>query len=631
MRRAVVRLIGLTLLASLAVPAASVAQESGVRIEDISLVDHPEVAVTVAVPLAPGEELAEDAFSVAEGGEERAVTIEPAEAGDLEVVLLIDTSGSMGGGAIAAAREAATTFVDALPEPVRVAVAEFSTEPQLLTGFDASRDEHRDVISSLRAEGDTALHDAVGLGLETLSPRTDGSGRAIVLLSDGEDTSSNAALEGVVAELADADVTFEAVAYGTDYTETQGLEALAEASGGSVTDAAEPDALVALYEQLAAGLTHRYTLRYASEGSGETNVVVRFAHGETTTDTRTIELPRPPTPTETPASEVPAPAVATETVEVSGLSRAALVIGGTLWFLGLALLTLVALWPGRVRAQLAGVGRRRPGGSGLTELASRASLVADEQLERRGYRRGLGASLERAGIDLRPGEFIVLATCGVVAAFALGAVLQGTIAGLLLAGLAALAARLVVSVKGDRRRARFADQLGDTLQLLSGSLRAGYGLMQAIDSVAREADAPASEEFARLVVETRLGRDANEALTAMAERMGSEDFSWVVQAIEIHREVGGDLAEVLDTVGDTIRERGKLRRQVKALSAEGRMSAWVLLVLPFAVAVLMYVVNRPYISELWSNGLLGFLMIGTGVVMMTAGMIWTMKLVKIEL
>ena len=135
----------------------------------------------------------------------------------------------------------------------------------------------------------------------------------------------------------------------------------------------------------------------------------------------------------------------------------------------------------------------------------------------------------------------------------------------------------VLTVRADRRRARFSDQLGDTLQLLAGSLRAGYGLLQAIDAVAQEAEEPTRQEFRRLVIETRLGRDLTDALHSMADRVGGEDFEWVVQAIEIHREVGGDLAEVLDTVAGTIRERNQLHRQVKALSAEGRLSAYVLM------------------------------------------------------
>ena len=127
--------------------------------------------------------------------------------------------------------------------------------------------------------------------------------------------------------------------------------------------------------------------------------------------------------------------------------------------------------------------------------------------------------------------------------------------------------------KASKRQAAFADQLPDALQLLAGGIRAGFGLMQAIDNVAGELPAPAGEEFQRVKVETHLGRDTNEALRAMALRVGSQDFEWVVEAIEINREVGGDLGEILDSVGGTIRDRNRLRRRIKSLSAEGRVSA----------------------------------------------------------
>jgi tight adherence protein B len=154
-------------------------------------------------------------------------------------------------------------------------------------------------------------------------------------------------------------------------------------------------------------------------------------------------------------------------------------------------------------------------------------------------------------------------------------------------------------------------------------------LMQAVDAVARDADAPTSEEFGRLVVETRLGRDPADAMRSLADRMGSDDFSWVVQAIEIHREVGGDLAEVLDNVGNTIRERDQLRRQVKTVSAEGRLSGIVLIALPFFIGLWMLVTNPSYIGEL-TQGLIGWSMLALCAVLMTAGALWIKVLVRLK-
>jgi tight adherence protein B len=177
-----------------------------------------------------------------------------------------------------------------------------------------------------------------------------------------------------------------------------------------------------------------------------------------------------------------------------------------------------------------------------------------------------------------------------------------------------------------RRRTQFADQLADTLQLLGSSLRAGYGLVQAVDAVAKEAPSPTDAEFRRVVVESRLGRDLSASLWAAARRLEVVDFDWVVQAIEIHREVGGDLAEVLDNVGATIRDRNQLRRQVKALTAEGRYSAYVLLALPFVLALLMKVINPEYMGDLFKG--FGLVLVGFGGVLMVTGTVWLRKLCR---
>ena len=163
---------------------------------------------------------------------------------------------------------------------------------------------------------------------------------------------------------------------------------------------------------------------------------------------------------------------------------------------------------------------------------------------------------------------------------------------------------------------------------MASSLRAGFGLLQAVDAVARESEAPTSEEFRRLVTESHLGRDLSESLAAMAERVHNEDFSWVVQAIEIHRTVGGDLAEVLDNVSTTIRDRNRIRRQIDALSGEGRLSAMVLFLLPLGMIVVLQVVNPGYLGELTGSSL-GQVLIAIGAGLMIVGGLWLRRLTRL--
>jgi tight adherence protein B len=616
------------------VPAADDDAETALRIEAVDLRDHPQVRITASVSGHQGTALPGDAFAVSEDGAERPVQVRSVESSDLQVALLIDTTGSMGGPPLAEAKDAAARFIEGLPEDAAVAVLGYAEEVTLLTPLDADRAAHRTAIESLEAEGRTATYDAVAQTVTVFPAATSTTARSIVLLTDGEDNESSRSLDEVGDVLLEEGVTLHAIAYRTAFSDDEALRSLALPTGGTVKQADDSATLETVYAEIATDLTSRYVIEYAALGEGPTELVLTVDRGDRVLRTvHVVDLPQPPVVDPSPVPVAPDLEAAAPVPLDAGPGRLALTLGASAWFLALAVLGGALLAPRQRRAQsLAGppaAGRpahRHEGG--VSELAARASSVAERGLARRGDAARLNGALEKAGIDLRPGEFLVLVLSIVTASWAFGSLLLGPLAGPLLALVVGIGARAVVAVRTSRRQARFADQLSDTLQLLAGSLRAGYSLMQAIDAVAREADAPTAEEFNRLVVETRLGRDTATALHAVADRVESEDFTWVMQAIEIHREVGGDLALVLDTVANTIRERNQIRRQVKALSAEGRMSAYVLLALPFGIGFMIYLTNRPYLAELTQGGLLGWGLIGLGLVLMTIGTVWLRSIVR---
>jgi tight adherence protein B len=300
----------------------------------------------------------------------------------------------------------------------------------------------------------------------------------------------------------------------------------------------------------------------------------------------------------------------------------------------LALALLIAFYlvlaPGPVRIPLE---RRRPptpaGPSSLSGATTAMTGIIDKQLRRRGNVRAKVAALERAGITMRLQDFVLLVIAGTLVAAALGVVLAGPILGLGLGLLVPILAKVGVSVRTSRRQKAFADQLDDSLQLMASSLRAGHSMLQALNSVAAEAEEPTSVEFARVINETRVGRELGPALDETALRTNSEDFAWVIQAIAINREVGGNLAEVLDGVGHTIRERNQIRRQVKALSAEGRLSAVVLMALPLGVLAFLALTNPAYIAR-FTESLAGYAMIAAGVLLLLVGGLWLRKAVRIQ-
>ena len=274
--------------------------------------------------------------------------------------------------------------------------------------------------------------------------------------------------------------------------------------------------------------------------------------------------------------------------------------------------------------------RRRPatapGVSSLTTAATQVTSLVDRVL-RRGRGGAHEAVLARAGVTMRTQDFFVLMGVGVLVAAAAGVVLSGPLLGVVLAAVVPLLVRVRLGMMAGSRRKAFANQLDDSLQLIASSLRAGHSMLQALASVAREAESPTSVEFARIINETRVGRPLNVALDETAARMESEDFVWVTQAIAINREVGGNLAEVLDGVAHTIRERNQIRRQVKALSAEGKLSAYVLMALPIGIAGFLRFSNPAYMAK-FTSSLIGYGMIGACVLLFVMGGLWLRKVVS---
>ncbi|MBB3676185.1 type II secretion system F family protein [Modestobacter versicolor] len=271
----------------------------------------------------------------------------------------------------------------------------------------------------------------------------------------------------------------------------------------------------------------------------------------------------------------------------------------------------------------------RPAPRGLSGVAVDAGRLGDQVLRRLGRRQALLGVLERAGVHRSPAQVLGAVVGGAVLGNLLGGVVGGPLGAVVLTPLAPLAVVLTLRVRTTRRRAAFGDQLDDTLRLMSSSMRAGHSVLRALEAVSHEADAPTAEEFSRVLNEVRVGRDLVVALDEVAERMGSEDFSWVAQAVSIHREVGGNLAEVLDRVGITIRDRSQLRRQARALSAEGRVSGVVLLAMPFVLGAGLQLTSPEYMGRLTGSST-GVLMLATAGVLMVVGAVWVRRVVTVR-
>lgn len=305
-------------------------------------------------------------------------------------------------------------------------------------------------------------------------------------------------------------------------------------------------------------------------------------------------------------------------------------VGAVLLLAAVCLAAVAVLLPSSPQVPL---DRRRPFEAEPPSSLSRLALSAVRAFERLLGGRNLTLfsrpQLEDAGLRLSQAEFLLLVGIGAGIGLLVGMVAVGPLVGLLLALLSPFVAKLVLGYLAGKRRAAFDSQLGDTLQLLSGGLRAGHSIMRAIDAAAAESQKPTSEEMRRVITETSLGRDLLSALNDTADRMKNEDFVWISQAIQINREVGGNLADVLDQVSETIRERGEIKGHIKALAAEGKFSAYILIAMPFGIVGMLLAISPDYMNSMFSHPL-GWAMIGASFVLMTIGSLWMRKIIDLK-
>jgi tight adherence protein B len=260
----------------------------------------------------------------------------------------------------------------------------------------------------------------------------------------------------------------------------------------------------------------------------------------------------------------------------------------------------------------------------------KAARSAESAAEKQGATNMIETALEQANIPMKPGEAIIAAILMAILTFVLlTAVTQSAIWGVIAGALVLVFALLFVNNVAARHRKRFETQLPDTLNLLATSLRAGYSLLQAVEAVGEEASEPTRREFGRAMAEIRLGRQMDDALSDIAVRMASTDFEWAVLAIEIQREVGGNLAEVLQTTAETMVQRNRLRREMKALTAEGRISAIVLSLLPVGLFIFISLANPGYMEPLMTSTI-GLAVLAGGVVFIGIGIFWMQKIVKVD-
>jgi tight adherence protein B len=543
-------------------------------------------------------------------------------------VLAIDTSNSMRGARFQAAKDAALAYLDAVPEDVLVGIVSFAADVNQSLLPTQDRDAARAVIDELSLSRQTRLYDGVLAAAEMAGEEGQ---RTLLVLSDGADTSETS-VDDVTTAISDRGVLVDVVALEQSDPDLEALQQIARAGSGRVISAdlaALADTLSAEADVLATQILVTAQVPGAASGTqGTVAVTLPSSAGEVTAAAYTTIR----------GEIVPAPV----TVD-RGWSPPDWMLYAGVGAVGLGLVALlVMLVPtadrpvsvvDRVTSYTSSTGavtehQTRTEGEPLAQAKEAAAQVLqrNKSLDAR-----ITDRLEGAGSDLKSSEWLLAHLAIMVISGAMGLLIgQGNVVvGFIFLLLGVVGPWLFLGFRRTRRRKKFNAALPDTLQLMSGSLAAGLSLAQSVDTIVREGTEPVSTEFKRVLVETRLGVPLEVALEGVAERFESKDFEWVVMAINIQRQVGGNLAELLDTVAATMREREYLRRQVASLSAEGRLSAWVLGVLPPGFLLYLLVAQRDYVMPLFTD-IRGLVMLVGATLWLLVGVFWMSKLVKVE-
>jgi tight adherence protein B len=257
--------------------------------------------------------------------------------------------------------------------------------------------------------------------------------------------------------------------------------------------------------------------------------------------------------------------------------------------------------------------------------------MVDRAVSRQTFAQRLARDLARADLKITVGEYLVAVAVLVCLGILIGMVLKNVVVVLALVCAAIIIPRVIVSQRRTRRLRDFNAQLADTITLLANSLRSGYSLLQAMELVSRESRAPMSTEFERVVREVGLGLAPEEALANLVRRIQSDDLELMVTAINVQREVGGNLAEILDTISTTIRERVKLKGEIRVLTSQQQYSGYIIAAMPVALALVLFAINPNYMTRLFTEThWCGLCLVGTSIAMILTGFFVILKIVNIE-
>jgi tight adherence protein B len=617
----------LAVLVALLVLAPAASADGGLKLTRVGKPRFPDR--TYALTLPAGSSVDPSRVRVEEnGGAVGGASVSPASAAaeKLGVVLVIDTSNSMGGKPIEDAMAAARAFARRRNAIQPLGVVTFNSEVQTLLPLTTDGGTIDRVLASVPPlQRETHVYDGVEAAVSLLA-RADLTGGSVVVMSDGADTGSRTNLAEATAHARAEGIRIFSVGLQSNSFRPEPLRSLASDSRGRYSEAGSAGDLSPIYDRLGAELSNEYLVQYRSLQDPSTRVAVRVTVVGIGAATASYRSPE------------------------AAVGAAPPYDRNDFWRSPFALV-LVSLAAGVLVALALFLLFARPGRRRLTERLAMfvRPTDADTEAERARESRGLGLlpALERSFARVRGWaafqEEVDIARITIPAARIAAATAVGTLfiswllvkaSGIPALGLIGLfgipvTVRAVVVSLADKQRRLFDEQLADNLQVIASAQRAGHSFLGALTVSMQEAPEPTKREFGRVLADERLGIPIEDALEGAARRMASRDLEQVILVARLQHETGGNTAEVLDQVADTARERSELRRLVQTLTAQGRMSRWIITALPIGLLVLVSVLNPGYTQPLFESGG-GRLALTIGAVLLGMGSLVIKRIVTIK-
>jgi tight adherence protein B len=612
-------------LAALGVPAAALGQGPPLKLTESPTTGFPDRAYLLELPETRPLNTAQ--LTITEnGGPVVGLGVQPPGGTSSGALLLIDASLSMRGAPIAGAMRAARAFLAERKEDLPVAIVVFGPEDTVLSDFTTDAEELTAAVSETPAlaEG-THIYDALIHASEMATD--EGLERTtVVLLSDGTDIGSSSSLAEALTALAEARARVTSVGLRSRQYDPATLRAVSARTGGTYAESSTPAALEPIFEAIGQRLSNEYEVTYRSVLPPQREAVVEArVAGYTPASAKYTTPALDFAPRGTFEREW------TDDVIVSPYLMVFIVVS-VLALLGFAILTALDVRKRSLRRRMAMYVTVPSEDESRARRAEVAAMLAQKAQKRvaglRSWQR-FEYDVEVGGWSISPLALVGWAIIGGIVASLAAAIVFQSLWGLLLGLVTPFVARFVVTRRVKKVRANFAEQLPDNLDVLAGAMRTGHSVMGALSVMIESADEPSKTEFRRVLQDEQLGVPLDDALMVMARRMESYDAEQVAMVMRLQREAGGNTAEVLDRVAETIRGRMELRRLVQVLTAQARISRWILTGLPLFVLVALVFTGGDYLDPLLHRTV-GQVFLVFGVILVTIGSFWIKKISELD-